>query len=707
MTLARSSAGHPDEVADTTTVGHMSGLVAGAWLLAPLRIAGVASRSIARSARLLVQGNQPLRFQSRDVPAPARSLSSAVHTILDEIVLSGFQAFRQPLSLDEILDVDAEADEALSVFEAKGWLDDPISYHQDPLTLESPRLSTRKAFFETFDTVSFDSGYEPHPEEPGRDRWLSYGENQRARALILSHDDQPRPWLVCVHGAEMARATLDVKFFRAEYMHRVMGLNVVLPVLPLHGPRRKGTDARFPTVDVLDNVHGLAQGVWDLRRVLSWVRTQEPTGLGLMGFSLGGYTTALVAGFESDLDCVIAGGPATDFPTLMQRSTPQTLREDPRFLTLMEKSSRLHHVVSPLSITPKTTRDRLFIFAGLADRLAHPIEQVVDLWDHWGKPEILWHGGGHLGHRWMAEVARFIDDAVHETLVSEDESVTIASMPSKDELREIVGQRYASVAQSVLDSSEAEDCCSEAEGCCSPNSLAPRGNPITSDLYSDQQADILPEDAIIASLGCGNPTALADLEEGQIVLDLGSGGGIDVLLSARRVGPSGKAYGLDMTDEMLELARKNQSEAGVENAEFLKGTIENVPLPDEAVDVVISNCVINLSADKSEVFREAFRVLRPGGRFAVSDIVIRGELDAKIRGSVEQWIGCVAGALEESDYRSGLEAAGFTDVEIEPTRVYSFEDARGFLAGSGIDEETARSADGKVVSAFIRATKHN
>jgi ubiquinone/menaquinone biosynthesis C-methylase UbiE len=244
----------------------------------------------------------------------------------------------------------------------------------------------------------------------------------------------------------------------------------------------------------------------------------------------------------------------------------------------------------------------------------------------------------------------------------------------------------------------------EAGSCCGPTACAPEGNPISADLYTDDESAAVPAQALAASLGCGNPTALIDLHPGDVVLDLGSGGGIDVLLSARRVGSEGKAYGLDMTDDMVDLARRNQREAAVENAEFLKGTIEEVPLPDNSVDVIISNCVINLAADKSEVFREARRVLRPGGRFAVSDIVIRGDIDPEIRRSVEAWIGCVAGALSEEDYRAGLEAAGFTDVEIEPTREYTVDDAREFLDDSGIDVEAARSAAGSVVSAFVRAT---
>jgi SAM-dependent methyltransferase len=267
-----------------------------------------------------------------------------------------------------------------------------------------------------------------------------------------------------------------------------------------------------------------------------------------------------------------------------------------------------------------------------------------------------------------------------------------------ERLREAVAESYAAMASGLI----APD---DAGSCCGPTACAPEGNPITTDLYDEEQSAAIPTTALLASLGCGNPTALVDLHRGDVVLDLGSGGGIDVLLSARRVGPEGKVYGLDMVDEMLELARQNQREAGVENVEFLKGTIEDVPLPDESVDVIISNCVINLSADKPAVFREAYRVLRPGGRFAVSDVVIRGDLEPTIRQSIEAWIGCVAGALEEGEYQRGLVAAGFTAVEIEPTRVYTAEDAREFLADAGLDLETARAADGQVFSAFVRATR--
>jgi SAM-dependent methyltransferase len=267
---------------------------------------------------------------------------------------------------------------------------------------------------------------------------------------------------------------------------------------------------------------------------------------------------------------------------------------------------------------------------------------------------------------------------------------------SDDSIREQVKQKYGQAALRVT---------AGGTSCCGAGS-ARSCDPITSNLYDSAQTAALPHEAVAASLGCGNPTALAELQPGETVLDLGSGGGIDVLLSARRVGPTGKAYGLDMTDEMLALSRENQRKAGVANVEFLKGEIEAIPLPDDSVDVIISNCVINLSADKDRVFAEAFRVLRPGGRFAVSDVVVRGEVPGDIRRSVELWIGCVAGALEESEYRAKLAKAGFESIEVEPTRVYRTEDAREFLDREGIDAETiAPIVDGKFMSAFIRARK--
>jgi SAM-dependent methyltransferase len=274
-------------------------------------------------------------------------------------------------------------------------------------------------------------------------------------------------------------------------------------------------------------------------------------------------------------------------------------------------------------------------------------------------------------------------------------------------IKESVKQRYGQAAQRVR-GGEAANCGGSGleNSCCGPSPTTVQIDSITMNLYDAGQAAEVPAEALLASLGCGNPTALAELHAGETVLDLGSGGGIDVFLSAKRVGPSGKAYGLDMTDEMLELARENQKKAGVTNVEFLKGEMEDIPLPDESADVVISNCVINLSADKGRVLAETFRVLRPGGRLAVSDIVVRGEVPAEIRRNVELWMGCVAGALEESDYRAKLAAAGFTDIEIEPTRVYRAEDARDFLTSAGIAyEDFAAEVDGKFMSAFVRARR--
>jgi len=265
------------------------------------------------------------------------------------------------------------------------------------------------------------------------------------------------------------------------------------------------------------------------------------------------------------------------------------------------------------------------------------------------------------------------------------------------DIKEVVREKYGQAALRVT--TGGSSCCgaSAASECC---------DPITSNLYDASQADQIPEKAMLASLGCGNPTALAKLNPGETVLDLGSGGGIDVLLSAKRVGPTGKAYGLDMTDEMLALANENKRKAGTENVEFLKGEIENIPLPDSSVDVVISNCVINLSANKDAVLSEAFRVLKPGGRFAVSDVVTHGEMLPEIRKSVLLWVGCVAGAMEESEYKSKLASVGFEQISVEPTRVYRIEDAREFLTGQNIDVDAiAAQVDGKFMSAFVRAIK--
>jgi arsenite methyltransferase len=267
-----------------------------------------------------------------------------------------------------------------------------------------------------------------------------------------------------------------------------------------------------------------------------------------------------------------------------------------------------------------------------------------------------------------------------------------------ENVKDVVREKYGEAALRVL--------AGEGSSCCGASAFDGSADPITSDLYSSQEAAEIPGRALAASLGCGNPTALAELRAGEVVLDLGSGGGIDVLLSARRVGPTGKAYGLDMTDAMLQLARENAEKAGATNVEFLKGEIENIPLPSSSVDVIISNCVINLSGDKRKVLDEAFRVLKPGGRFAVSDVVVRGEVPAEVKRSMELWVGCVAGALEEREFKRLLEESGFEGAEIEPTRVYAVEDAREFLLGAGLDVEAlAPQVEGRFMSAFIRARK--
>ncbi len=269
---------------------------------------------------------------------------------------------------------------------------------------------------------------------------------------------------------------------------------------------------------------------------------------------------------------------------------------------------------------------------------------------------------------------------------------------SATDIKEIVKEKYGQAALRVK--SGGSSCCGAAPA----SGLS--CDPITSNLYDSSQSSQVPEEAMLASLGCGNPTALAKLNPGEVVLDLGSGGGIDVLLSARRVGPTGKAYGLDMTDEMLALANENKRKAGAENVEFLKGEIEDIPLPDNSVDVIISNCVINLSADKDRVLREAFRVLKPGGRFAVSDVVTRGAIPDEIRQKVLLWVGCIAGALDEAEYRSKLQAAGFEQIEVEPTRIYRVEEAREFLSSAGVNVDgIASQVDEKFMSAFVRATK--
>ena len=300
-----------------------------------------------------------------------------------------------------------------------------------------------------------------------------------------------------------------------------------------------------------------------------------------------------------------------------------------------------------------------------------------------------------------------MQDVATETSATSATSATATIPPTLEEIRTTVQARYGATAQRVLEGATTPaSCCGPTEGssgCCGAGSET--WDPITADLYEAGQTAGLPAEALLASLGCGNPTALADLREGEVVLDLGSGGGIDVLLSAKRVGAAGKAYGLDMTDEMLALALENKARAGAENVEFLKGHIEAIPLPSNTVDVIISNCVINLSGDKRQVLAEAFRVLRPGGRFAVSDVIVREGLPEPVRASMALWTGCVGGALEEQEFISLLTAVGFENPSIEPTRLYSRDDAVALLAGTGLDESLAEQMEGRIISGFVRATK--
>ncbi len=288
-----------------------------------------------------------------------------------------------------------------------------------------------------------------------------------------------------------------------------------------------------------------------------------------------------------------------------------------------------------------------------------------------------------------------------------DPLTSLTRVAGDSALTTLVRDKYGDAARRVLASTDSAGCCGPVNSCCGGAAFNGSVDPITSNLYVNGETDELPSAAVLASLGCGNPTALAALNAGEVVLDLGSGGGIDVILSARRVGPTGRAYGLDMTDDMLTLARQNAAEAKAENVEFLKGRIEAIPLPDSSVDVIISNCVINLSGDKRKVLAEAYRVLKPGGRFAVSDVVVRGAMPPAMRHNMELWVGCVAGALEESEFYALLAEAGFRDADIEPTRVYEVEDARQFLAESGLDVSNVEDMAGKIMAAFVRATKPN
>ena len=387
--------------------------------------AAVAGRAVHRSMVHATPGaaaRRSPRFNAKGIPEPSRSPAMGAHVALDELVVGGFHAIRGPVDAEELERVDAEAGAAIAHFAAAGWLDDPASYHDTPAAPTALAFGRRWVGPTSFETLRFDSGWMPHGGEPGRERWSRYERNDRVRVLMRRHRGGPRPWVVCVHGAEMGgRPLIDTRIMRAEHLHRDLGLNVAIPVLPMHGPRRPdlpppGTAAGFPGLDLVDDVHGLAQAAWDVRRLIAWIRTQGPSGIGLTGFSLGGCVAALVAGLERPLDVVVAGCPAVDLPSMFRRGSPAAMRHDDRFSSLMDKADALLPVVSPLSFEPATPVDRRYVYAGLVDRLAHPVEQAGELARHWGDPHVLWFAGGHVSHRFNAGVSTFVDDALRTNL---------------------------------------------------------------------------------------------------------------------------------------------------------------------------------------------------------------------------------------------------------------------------------------------------
>jgi hypothetical protein len=317
----------------------------------------------------------------------------------------------QPMDHIDVERVARETDQALELWEREGWHREPASFHRTPPALPEVGVEVARAGGLRYQHVRFESGFEPHPESPGRERWLSYRRNLEASARILRHPGEPRPWVVCVHGSGMGHPRLDFAAFRARWLHQVLGLNVALPVLPLSGPRRlKGVRIGFPTPDTLDNVHGVAQSLWDIRRLLSWIRAQGGETIGLQGVSLGGYTAALLSAFEPDLDCVIAGVPAADFSDLFEHHHSEAFLE--RHRKLIEGRRHLHHVVSPLTFPSRVPHERRFIYGGIADRMAHPIHQVERLWKHWSRPTLHWYEGPHVGLFWSKEVMEFVEHAL-------------------------------------------------------------------------------------------------------------------------------------------------------------------------------------------------------------------------------------------------------------------------------------------------------
>ena len=348
-------------------------------------------------------------------PAPTLFPSPmlALGALADESLLSIGRALRRPMAPEEYLRVRAEVADALDLYSRRGWLEDPVSYFSDPPPAEPRMHRTRLIGGLGFERFRFDSGYEPDPEEAGRARWLARDANRTAYAWVLRHRD-PRPWLIGLHGAGMGFPRADLFAFQAAWLHHVLGLNLAFPVMPLHGPRRRGNVPMpgFPTEDLLDTVHGVAQAVWDTRRLVGWIRSNHHAAVGVVGLSLGGYMAAVIAGMDSELSCVIAGVPVSNFAELLERHAPPVFRQLPEFATLVQQAHLVHRVISPLALPPRVPHDRRFIFAGLADRLVHPHRQVRTLWEHWQQPTIYWFEGSHVGFLWSKAVQSFIHRAL-------------------------------------------------------------------------------------------------------------------------------------------------------------------------------------------------------------------------------------------------------------------------------------------------------
>jgi len=349
------------------------------------------------------------------VPHAEVTIALRAHVAADELARTAFRRLRQPPEENEFRRISEEANRAAGLYDQKGWLTDPSAYHPDPPPLHEPQLRPSRAAGMAVDRLKFPSAWTPPAGVPGRKRWLQYQANAVGRATVLRHLDRPRHWVVCIHGTGMGRDA-DLRSFRARRLFIEFGCNVVLPILPLHGPRRppRGSGVQFPTLDVLDNAHGLAQAAWDVRRILSWIRSQEPLGVGVMGVSLGGYVAALVAGLEPEpLQCALPIIPATDFPALFLQQSPPELRE--RMAPFLDASTLVHSVVSPLKFDPITPHSARAIAGGLADKLIDPVDQVAPLWEHWGRPRILWFPGGHVGHLVRRDLHTFVDETLEST----------------------------------------------------------------------------------------------------------------------------------------------------------------------------------------------------------------------------------------------------------------------------------------------------